>query len=140
MAHFAQLDSDNRVINTIFIDNSVLLDDEGNESESLGLDHINTHHAQPGTTWKQFSINSNVRGHSAEIGGYYLPESDTFTSYKTHDTWVLKDDNYTWKAPVDPPTGIGPMQTYFWCDVTKNWIVVDLPEEEPEEPEEPTPE
>jgi hypothetical protein len=142
MAHFAQLDSDNRVINTIFIDNSVLLDDEGNESEDLGLAHIQAHHAQPGTTWKQYSIRSNMRGHSAEIGGYYLPETDTYTSYKTHPTWVLKDDNYTWKAPIDPPTGIGTMQTYFWNDVTGNWSVVDMPppEEEAEEEEETTPE
>jgi hypothetical protein len=142
MAHFAQLDSDNRVINTIFIDNSVLLDDEGNESEDLGLAHIQAHHAQPGTTWKQYSIRSNMRGHSAEIGGYYLPETDTYTSYKTHPTWVLKDDNYTWKAPIDPPTGIGTMQTYFWNDVTGNWSVVDMPppEEKAEEEEETTPE
>jgi|DEB0MinimDraft_6_1074348.scaffolds.fasta_scaffold57082_2 hypothetical protein len=142
MAHFAQLDSDNRVINTIFIDNSVLLDDEGNESEDLGLAHIQAHHAQPGTTWKQYSIRSNMRGHSAEIGGYYLPETDTYTSYKTHPTWVLTDDNYTWKAPIDPPTGIGTMQTYFWNDVTGNWSVVDMPppEEKAEEEEETTPE
>lgn len=136
MAHFAQLDSDNRVINTIFIDNSVLLDGEGNESESLGLAHIQANHAQPGTTWKQYSINSNIRGHAAEIGGYYLPEFDTFTSYKSHPTWVLKDDNFTWKAPIDPPTGIGTMQTYFWNEVIQNWSVVDIPEEEPEDPEE----
>lgn len=137
MAHFAQLDSDNRVINTIFIDNSVITDSDGNEREDLGLSHIETHHSEPETTWKQYSINSNIRGHSAEVGGYYLPDTDTYTSTKDHPTWILNDDNFTWRAPIPIPEGIGTMQSYMWDDLSNRWSVFDIPK--PEETEE-TPE
>jgi len=140
MAHFAQLDSDNRVINTIFIDNSVVTDSDGNEREDLGLAHIEKNHSEPGTTWRQYSINSNMRGHSAELGGYYLPDTDTYTSCKNHSTWVLNDDNFTWRSPIPVPTGLEPGQTYVWNDSSNNWSVFDIPQEEPEEETEETPE
>ena len=37
MAHFAQLDENNKVIQVIVIKNDILLDSEGNEQESLGV-------------------------------------------------------------------------------------------------------
>ena len=36
MAHFAKLDNDNNVIDVFVVDNNDILDEEGNESESLG--------------------------------------------------------------------------------------------------------
>ena len=65
MAHFAQLDTDNKVINVIVVSNEDILDENGNESEALGIvfcqKFING-------TWIQTSYNGNIRGKYAGIG------------------------------------------------------------------------
>lgn len=38
MAHFAELDENNKVIQVIVVHNNELLDDNGNESEQKGID------------------------------------------------------------------------------------------------------
>ncbi len=44
MAHFAKLDENNVVLRVSVIDNSNILDGDGNESESIGVDYINSTH------------------------------------------------------------------------------------------------
>jgi hypothetical protein len=65
MAHFAQLDDDNKVINVIVVSNEDILDENGNESETLGIafcqKFINSN-------WVQTSYNGNFRGKYAGIG------------------------------------------------------------------------
>ena len=40
MAHFAKLDSDNKVIHVSVVNNSDITDADGNESEELGIEFL----------------------------------------------------------------------------------------------------
>ena len=54
MAHFAELNHSNRVLRVVVVNNAVLLDDDGNESEQIGIDFC---HSLFGGVWKQTSFN-----------------------------------------------------------------------------------
>jgi hypothetical protein len=70
MAHFAEIDSDNKVLRVLVVDNSQ--EDRGQEflANDLGF----------GGTWIQTSYNNNIRGKYAGIGDIYDPINDVFTT------------------------------------------------------------
>lgn len=77
MAHFAQLDENNKVINVIVVANNDCLDEDGNESEAVGIAFLqniipNAH------KFVQTSYNNNIRGTYAGIGYTYDEENDVF--------------------------------------------------------------
>jgi len=76
MAHFAQLDENNTVINVIVINNTEIIDENGNESEQRGIEFCKN---LLGGNWVQTSYNNNFRGVFAGIGFKYNKESDIFT-------------------------------------------------------------
>jgi hypothetical protein len=75
MAHFAQLDENNIVINVIVVHNNELIDDDGNELEQKGIDFCVAHF---GGTWIQTSYNATFRGLFAGIGYTYDSTLDEF--------------------------------------------------------------
>lgn len=75
MAHFAELDPDNIVTRIIVVSNSDCLDENGQESEDVGVAFCV---ALFGGRWLQTSYNANIRGKYAAIGGAYDPQSDEF--------------------------------------------------------------
>ena len=83
MAHFAQLDDTNKVINVVFVDNSIThtdISDPDTEDEQLGIVYLKGIYGDD-TVWKQCSFNTHENKHSedktpfrynmAEIGGTY---------------------------------------------------------------------
>lgn len=76
MANFAKLEN-SRVVQVIVIDNKDLLDENGIEQESKGVEFCKTLFGQD-TTWIQTSYNSNFRGKYAGIGDLYDPIEDKF--------------------------------------------------------------
>lgn len=77
MAHFAQLNKDNKVTMVIVVANENILDSEGNESETIANAFINAIDGLEGT-WKQTSYNANFRGKFAGIGDTYDSVNDIF--------------------------------------------------------------
>lgn len=77
MAHFAQLDENNNVIIVIVINNEDLLDENGEEQESVGLEYIRTV-LKDESKWVQTSYNNNFRGVFAGPGHKYDEELDIF--------------------------------------------------------------
>lgn len=77
MAHFAQLNEDNKVTMVIVVANENILDSEGNESETIANAFINAIDELEGT-WKQTSYNANFRGKFAGIGDTYDSVNDVF--------------------------------------------------------------
>ena len=69
MAHFAQLDENNVVLQVIVVHNNDCKDANGNESEAVGIAFCQS--LFPGTTWIQTSYNGNMRGRYAGIGYTY---------------------------------------------------------------------
>ena len=77
MAHFAQLDENNVVMQVIVVNNAELLDESGQESEAKGIAFCQSLF---GGTWKQTSYNANFRGKYAGIGDQYDPVKDEFVA------------------------------------------------------------
>lgn len=75
MAHFAQLDENNVVLQVIVVHNNECLDADGNESEAVGVAFCQN---LLGGNWKQTSYNGNMRGRYAGIGYTYNPTLDVF--------------------------------------------------------------
>lgn len=92
MAHFAQLDENNVVINVIVVSNFDCLDENGNESEQVG---INFCKKLLGGNWLQTSYNNSIRGRFAGIGYTYLEDADVFVAPQPSENYYL-DTDYNW--------------------------------------------
>jgi hypothetical protein len=87
MAHFAELDENNVVKQVIVVDNSELLDENGNELEAKGIAFCQSLF---GGTWVQTSYNANFRGNYAGVGMIYNQEKDYFISATApSDDWYF---------------------------------------------------
>ena len=65
MAHYAKLSDQNKVLQVLSVDNSVL----GNpENEALGRTHLENIHGWPADMWKQCSYNT--------MGGIYYEQNE----------------------------------------------------------------
>ena len=115
MAHFAKIDENNIVRRVVVINNSVLLDSDGNEQESLGANFCSETF---GGTWKQTSYNSNIRKNFASPGYSYNSSIDAFVPPKPFDSWVLDTEIAEYVAPVDRPND---GNQYTWNEETTSW-------------------
>ena len=79
MAHFAWLDDNNIVYRVSVVDNHNLLDENGNESEAVGIAYLTSVHGA-GKIWKQTSYNGNFRGQYAGVGMIYDAVNDVFVA------------------------------------------------------------
>ena len=117
MAHFAQLDENNVVIQVIVVHNNELLDN-GQESEEKGIAFCQSLF---GGNWKQTSYNRNIRKNYAGIGYTYRADIDAFVSPKPYDSWSLNNDTAQWQPPVEMPNND---KRYTWDEATTSWIEV----------------
>ena len=77
MAHFAEIDQDNKVLRVVVVANSDTADANGKEAEQIGKDFCNR---LLGGNWVQTSYNGNFRDKYAGIGDTYDPVLDVFVS------------------------------------------------------------
>lgn len=84
MAHFAELDADNKVVRVIVVGNPDCLDDNGVESEAVGIAFCQQLFGA-GTRWVQTSYNGNIRGKYAAIGDAYDQDQDLFVAPSLED-------------------------------------------------------
>jgi len=92
MAHFAQLDENNLVINVIVVADDKCLDADGKESEEVGIQFCTN---LLGGRWVQTSFNHRIRGRYAGVGFKYDEELDIFIAPQPNADWVL-NENYDW--------------------------------------------
>jgi len=90
MAHFAQLDENNKVINVIVIDNNVTHDEDGVEQEALGIAFCKSLFGE-NTKWLQTSYSNNKRGVFGGIGMTYDEINDVFIPDATGVTLELEE-------------------------------------------------
>ena len=96
MAHFAWLDENNVVYRVSVVDNERLLDENGDESEAVGVAYLTSVHGE-GKVWKQTSYNTYrdangvschadgkppFRGQYAGLGNIYNAFLDEFVTPK----------------------------------------------------------
>jgi hypothetical protein len=116
MAHFAQLDENNTVIQVIVVGNKDTSDANGVEKESIGIAFCERLF---GGNWKQTSYNGKIRKNYAGIGYTYNADIDAFVPPKPYASWVLNTETANWDAPVPMPED-GKM--YSWDEATTSWI------------------
>lgn len=116
MAHFAQLDDQNTVLQVIVIHNNELLDN-GVESEAKGIAFCQS--LFPNTRWAQTSYNGNIRKNYAGVGFLYDPIRDAFIPPRPYPSWVLDEATCRWEAPVPYPAD---GKRYTWDEATQTWV------------------
>jgi hypothetical protein len=119
MAHFAQLDENNTVLQVIVVANEELLASNGQESETKGIFFCQTLFGSE-TKWVQTSYNGNIRKNYAGIGYTYDPTADHFFAPQPYASWVLNNDAQ-WEAPVAYPTD---GKAYTWNEDTQEWDLI----------------
>jgi hypothetical protein len=155
MAYFTKLDTNNIVLTVVAVHNNELLDSEGVEQETNGVNFLRTLYNESTAVWKQTSYNTlngvhytvdengdktpsidqtkALRKNYAGIGYTYDENRDAFIPLKPKDkpSWVINETTCQWEAPVPKPTEVLPAnQVYGWNEETLSWDVVIKEEEE----------
>lgn len=117
MAHFAEIDQNGNVLRVIVVNNSDILDSNGNESEEIGKQFCTN---LLGGSWIQTSYNSKIRKNYAGIGYTYDQARDAFIPPKPFQSWVLDESTCNWVAPLPMPSDSDQFE-YFWKEETQNW-------------------
>jgi hypothetical protein len=125
MANFAQIDENNVVINIIVVSDDDTSDNNGVESESIGI----------GFCQKLLGANTNwKKTTNASIGDSYNASLNAFVSPKPHASWTLDSETASWVSPLGAaPTltddQIAARSSYFWdesayqADNTTGWVL-----------------
>lgn len=116
MAHFAQIDSNNIVVNVLSVPDEQQHRGQEYLSDNLGL----------GGTWIQTSYNSNVRKRFAGIGYIYNQELDIFLPPKPYQSWIINSEKGEWESPVERPIE-NEGQALIWNEENLTWTAEDLP-------------
>lgn len=120
MAHFAELDANNVVINVIVVANEDTATSDGIENEDIGIAFCQK---LLGGTWKQTSYNNKMRVRYAGIGYTYDPTLDAFIAPKPYPSWTLDSATADWVAPVPMPND---GKKYSWDEETQSWVEVTI--------------
>ena len=122
MAHFAQLDDNNIVLQVIVVGNDDINNLPFPESEPVGLQFL-INWSGGYTNWKQTSYNNNFRKNYAGVGYTYDSQRDAFIPPKPYASWVLNEEICQWKPPVSKPMD---GKHYMWNESTVSWIEESL--------------
>ena len=98
MAHFAQIDENNIVLQVIVVNNDVISNLPFPESESVGVSFCQSLF---GGEWKQTSYNNNFRGNYAGIGYTYDATNDVFYAPRPDASWTLNKTTWLWEPPAE---------------------------------------
>lgn len=116
MAHFAELDDNNKVLRIVVVSNLDMLDADGQESEALGVAFCQLHF---GGRWVQTSYNGNFRKRYAQIDGTYDAEKDVFIGVSVYPSWILDPVTTEWIPPIPRPLDDG--RKYIWDESGLAW-------------------
>ena len=125
MAHFAELDSDNKVIRVVVISNEDVNANGGDlhaDAETFVASIVP--HSENGVAWKQTSYNNNFRKQYCGPGYFYDNSKDKFLYLQPFPSWSL-DSNDDWQAPVTFPNTVdigGLRANATWDEANRRWI------------------
>ena len=124
MAHFAKIGMDNVVLRVDVVRNEDILDENGNESEKMGIQYLKSVHG-PLTNWLQTSYNSNFRFRYAGTGMVYNNQYDVFLNPQPYSSWTLNTETFEWDPPIPEPElteeQIESESYYQWNEETQEW-------------------
>lgn len=121
MAHYAELNEKNEVIYVAYMDNEIITDENGNEIEEYGIQHLLRHHGS-NRRWVRTSYRGNFRGKFAGIGDTYREDLDAFIAPKPYESWILNETNFTWEPPIPIPDQDN---QYSWNEENQSWDLIE---------------
>lgn len=115
MAHFAQIDENNKVVQVVVVPD----DQEHRGSDYLSID------CGLGGTWIQTSYNGNIRKCFAGVGYTYDAEKDCFIPLKPqHQPYLVFDEQqWKWDYPTPHPTD---GKDYFFDEKQLVWVEITI--------------
>lgn len=126
MAHWAEIDENNKVVRVTVGDNN---DPNGDEGYQWLIDNL-------GGRWIKTSYNTIAGEHTkggtplrknfAGIGYTYDSTRDAFIPRKAHASFVLNEDKCIWEPPFPAPAGAGITKHYKWDEDIVNWVEIPL--------------
>lgn len=116
MAHFAKLDSNQKVVEIIVIDNEMLRGLQFPHSEPAGQKYI--FELGLSGNWLQTSYNGNFRNKYAGIGYSYNRKLDAFVPPAPYASWIFNVALMQWQAPTPCPTDDA---LYMWNEDLQTW-------------------
>jgi hypothetical protein len=119
MAHFAELDENNIVINVIVVNNSDMLDENGNENEQIGISFLKNVFGQD-KIYVQTSYNNNFRVKYASIGDQYSQTYDAFITPPLYPSWIFNQQTLFWEPPLPYPGD--DENFYIWDEQALTWV------------------
>lgn len=142
MAHFAKISEDNVVLQVLTLNNSDMLDVNGQPSESVGQQYLQTHNHWPALLWIQTSYNTYgnnhnldgtpFRGNFAGIGYTWDVENQIFWPQKKYTSWVKNIIEARWQSPIGDPTRKLSSEeraqgfNWNWNESNQTWELFDL--------------
>lgn len=110
MAHFAQIDNDNIVLQVVVVHNNDAPTEQAGIAFLHGL-------FGPEKTWVQCSYNATIRGRYPGVGYTYNAQADVFVAPRPYLSWSL-DMNYSWQPPIPMPD----QGEWMWDEGTLAWV------------------
>jgi len=124
MAHFAELDSNNKVLRVIVVGNDIAVNGGTLEDNDMHIDGEKWCISFfKGSVWKQTSYNNNFRKQYCGKGFTYDAAKDKFISPQPYTSWAL-DGNDDWQAPVTYPTDTTD-KSISWDEAGQKWTATD---------------
>jgi hypothetical protein len=106
MAHFAELDENNIVLQVLVTNND--FENEGHDWLVMTF----------GGTWVKTSYNASIRKNFAGVGFFYDETRDAFIPPKPFGSWVLNEETCRWDPPTPyPEDGV----IYAWNEEITDW-------------------
>jgi len=136
MAHFAKISEDNIVLQVLTLNDSDMLDQNGNSSELVGQQYLEKHNNWPAHLWIQTSYNTHnnihslngtpFRGNYAGISYIWDPINNMFYHSKPFSSWILNLQKARWESPIgDAPVLTEEQkqnnQRYTWNENNQSW-------------------
>jgi hypothetical protein len=109
MANFAKISENNIVLQILYIEEKYILDENGEESETIGQQYLEKHNNWPAHLW--------IKTTNAGIGYTFDPIEKKFWPPKPFPSWVKTSNG--WISPV----GEKPGKDYFWNENNQSWDI-----------------
>lgn len=128
MAHFAQIDQNNIVLQVLVIDQAEIDTGSWGDPASWLQTSYNTRggiYYTPNTGTPDPDQSKAFRKNYAGVGFMWIPDGpdgEGFAPLKPYPSWVMNPFSYLWEAPVPyPDDGL----VYEWDEVTQSWVPVN---------------
>ena len=121
MAEFAELDSNNNVIQALVIDDKHC-GGPADTGDELGQNFLRKIFLNSNAIWKRTSVDLSFRGKLAGKGSTYDSVKNIFVPVKEHSSWVFNETTYEWDPPFPRPDPDINNKPSKWDEASQKWL------------------